>query len=268
MNTWGLGLISSNREGVKRYFHFDALGSTRALTDSTGSVTDTYEYNAFGVVESSTGTSTNPFRYVGQYGYYDDGAMGSLSVILWTIEQRPYDMTFNRFLGGAGAGMFADKTDVGQGRFRQIESRLQDCCGVYVCDLHGWNNSIVTHRYICAEACGTGCSGGMYPGGLGDRGYWTRNTGCKNQTPPPGGFIRCYLIDKRCEIARAVCDELNSGRWDSGSVWWTGGFCWSFPGHLLSYVCDRAYKRGSREWRECCQRYGCRCPNEHRSGEV
>jgi len=36
VNTWGLGLISSNREGVKRYFHFDGLGSTRALTDSSG----------------------------------------------------------------------------------------------------------------------------------------------------------------------------------------------------------------------------------------
>jgi len=36
VNTWGLGLISTNREGTKRYFHFDGLGSTRALTDSSG----------------------------------------------------------------------------------------------------------------------------------------------------------------------------------------------------------------------------------------
>ena len=43
VNTWGLGLISTNREGTKRYFHFDAVGSTRALTDSSETVTDTYE---------------------------------------------------------------------------------------------------------------------------------------------------------------------------------------------------------------------------------
>ncbi len=96
VNTWGLGLISSNREGVKRYFHFDALGSTRALTDSSGNVTDTYEYNVFGVVEASSGTSVNPYRYVGQYGYYDDGAMGSSSGLL-LLGVRYYSPAHGRF---------------------------------------------------------------------------------------------------------------------------------------------------------------------------
>ena len=75
--THTLGLISSNRGGTKRYFHYDGLGSTHALTDSTGATTDTYTYSAFGVQESSTGSSVNPFRYVGQWGYYDDSARGS-----------------------------------------------------------------------------------------------------------------------------------------------------------------------------------------------
>ena len=75
--THGLGLISSNRGGTKRYFHYDGLGSTHALTDSTGATTDTYTYSAFGVQESSTGSSVNPYRYVGQWGYYDDSARGS-----------------------------------------------------------------------------------------------------------------------------------------------------------------------------------------------
>ncbi|MEW5883193.1 MAG: RHS repeat-associated core domain-containing protein [Armatimonadota bacterium] len=96
VNTWGLGLSSTNREGTKRYFHFDALGSTRALTDSSETVTDTYEYNAFGVVESSSGTSVNPYRYVGQYGYYDDGAMGSSSGLL-LLGVRYYSPAHGRF---------------------------------------------------------------------------------------------------------------------------------------------------------------------------
>jgi RHS repeat-associated protein len=96
VNTWGLGLISTNREGTKRYFHFDGVGSTRALTDSSETVTDTYEYNAFGVLESSSGSSTNPFRYVGQYGYYDDGAMGSSSGLL-LLGVRYYSPAHGRF---------------------------------------------------------------------------------------------------------------------------------------------------------------------------
>ncbi len=80
LNTHGLGLISSNREGTKRYFHFDGLGSTAALDDENENLKDSYTYEAFGVVQSATSTngpSTNPFRFVGQWGYYDDGAMGS-----------------------------------------------------------------------------------------------------------------------------------------------------------------------------------------------
>jgi RHS repeat-associated protein len=96
VNTWGLGLISTNREGTKRYFHFDGVGSTRALTDSSETVTDTYEYNAFGVLKASTGSSTNPFRYVGQYGYYDDGAMGSASGLL-LLGVRYYSPAHGRF---------------------------------------------------------------------------------------------------------------------------------------------------------------------------
>lgn len=87
VNTYGIGLISTNREGTRRYFHFDGLGSTWALTDASENVTDEYSYKAFGVLdaESSTnGPSLNPFRYVGQWGYYDDGARGSVAGLFLT----------------------------------------------------------------------------------------------------------------------------------------------------------------------------------------
>ncbi|GIV02218.1 MAG: hypothetical protein KatS3mg015_1048 [Fimbriimonadales bacterium] len=123
VNTWGLGLISSNREGVKRYFHFDALGSTRALTDSTGSVTDTYEYNAFGVLESSTGSSTNPYRYVGQWGYYDDGAMGSSSGLLLTASGY-YSPTYGELWAGLAGGAVPGAGGLGA---------LFDACVAFFC---------------------------------------------------------------------------------------------------------------------------------------
>jgi RHS repeat-associated protein len=82
LNTYGMGLISSNRQSTIRYFHFDGLGTTYHLTDTSQNVTDSYTYNAFGVPLSASGSSVNPYRYVGQWGYYDDGAMGSSSEML------------------------------------------------------------------------------------------------------------------------------------------------------------------------------------------
>lgn len=78
--TNGIGLISANREGTKRYFHFDGLGSTYALSDENENLKDSYSYSTFGVTLSATSTngpSTNPNRFVGRWGYYDDSAMGS-----------------------------------------------------------------------------------------------------------------------------------------------------------------------------------------------
>jgi RHS repeat-associated protein len=63
-------LISQRRGSTTSTYHYDALGSTRELTDSTETVTDTYIYTAFGETVATTGTTTNSFRYVGEHGYY------------------------------------------------------------------------------------------------------------------------------------------------------------------------------------------------------
>jgi RHS repeat-associated protein len=65
-------LLSQRRNNATYYHHFDDLGSTRLLTDASQGVTDTYDYFAFGEIQSSTGSTPNPFKFVGQLGYYDD----------------------------------------------------------------------------------------------------------------------------------------------------------------------------------------------------
>ena len=65
-------LISQRRSSATNWFHFDALGSTRGLTDSSQIVTDTYLYDAWGTILAQTGPNVNPFRYVGELGYYYD----------------------------------------------------------------------------------------------------------------------------------------------------------------------------------------------------
>ncbi len=49
-----------------RYYAYDGHGSVRQLTDSTGAVTDTYTYDAFGNLISSTGTTPNHYLYAGE----------------------------------------------------------------------------------------------------------------------------------------------------------------------------------------------------------
>src|SRR5436190_24116717 len=53
-----------------RYYHFDNQGTTQALTDSTGTVTDRFASDAWGVQVKRTGSSTNRQWYVGNLGYY------------------------------------------------------------------------------------------------------------------------------------------------------------------------------------------------------
>jgi RHS repeat-associated protein len=77
---------------MARYYHFDALGSTRTLTDQSAGTSDTYIHDAWGNEVAATGTTRNPFQWLGQLGYYCD-AQSFLSY----IRQRMYDPATGRF---------------------------------------------------------------------------------------------------------------------------------------------------------------------------
>jgi RHS repeat-associated protein len=87
------GVLSQIRAGVPRFFLSDGLGSTDRLTDSSANITDSYTYQAFGSVKASTGASVNPFRYVGQLGYYFDSDLAA-----YYVRARHYDPITGRFL--------------------------------------------------------------------------------------------------------------------------------------------------------------------------
>ena len=63
---YGSQRISMRASGGTRFYGYDAHSGVRTLMDSTGSVTDTYEYDAFGSVIGKTGTSDNAFTYRGE----------------------------------------------------------------------------------------------------------------------------------------------------------------------------------------------------------
>ena len=71
---YGLGLISKVLpNNTPYYYHYDSRGSTIALTDSNQNQTDAYAYDSFGSVVNSTGSTLNPFKYVGGLGVMDEG---------------------------------------------------------------------------------------------------------------------------------------------------------------------------------------------------
>jgi len=59
-------LLSQTRNGTTSIYHYDGLGSTRSLSDSTGVITDTYAYQAFGEVLAQTGTKINDYLFAGE----------------------------------------------------------------------------------------------------------------------------------------------------------------------------------------------------------
>ncbi|WP_165228130.1 putative Ig domain-containing protein [Aquisphaera insulae] len=62
----GNDLISQDRAGSTSYYHVDGLGSTRALTNASGIVTDRYIYDAFGRTIGQVGSTGNVYLFAGE----------------------------------------------------------------------------------------------------------------------------------------------------------------------------------------------------------
>src|SRR5688572_11768822 len=75
------------------FYGYDGHGNVRLLADANGTVTDTYSYDAFGILIASTGTTPNNYLYTGeQYdpnlGFYYLRAryMNPASGRFWTMD--------------------------------------------------------------------------------------------------------------------------------------------------------------------------------------
>jgi len=88
--TYGDDLISSIQSGSNRFYHYDAHGNTRMLTDNTETVTDQYTYDAYGNVTASAGLTQNEYLYSGEQFDPDLNA--------YYLRARYYDPSTGRFL--------------------------------------------------------------------------------------------------------------------------------------------------------------------------
>lgn len=73
---YGVGLLYEVDETATTttalYYHSNVRGSTIALTDVNGNLTDQFEYSFYGSRTYHTGTNTTPFLYNGQFGVQTD----------------------------------------------------------------------------------------------------------------------------------------------------------------------------------------------------
>jgi len=73
----------------KGYYLFNAHGDVVQLTDAAGTVTQTYDYDAFGNQKSENPADSNPFRYCGEYYDAETGTI--------YLRARYYDPSVGRF---------------------------------------------------------------------------------------------------------------------------------------------------------------------------
>ncbi len=69
---YGHGLIGEDKCGVFKTYHFDYRGSTVAITDINGNITDTFKYDTYGNMTEHTGNSFVIFGYNGRDGVVTD----------------------------------------------------------------------------------------------------------------------------------------------------------------------------------------------------
>jgi RHS repeat-associated protein len=105
---YGKGLLAVVTSAGRYCYHFNATGSTVALTDVNQNVVNSYAYDPFGTVLNQQEMVPQPFKYVGQYGVMAEPNG------LYYMRARYYDPSVGRFIsedplgfGGGDVNLFA-----------------------------------------------------------------------------------------------------------------------------------------------------------------
>jgi RHS repeat-associated protein len=104
------GLVEQiDAAGNPRWYHYDTNGNTVALTNASGQVTDSYAYTPFGETTAS-GTTANPFRFVGQYGVrnFNNSELYDMRARWYSAEQARF-LSLDPLLGQADRPQSLDR---------------------------------------------------------------------------------------------------------------------------------------------------------------
>jgi RHS repeat-associated protein len=89
---YGIGLIAREDSSGVKYYHYDPLGSTIALSNDAGIVADKYAYDPFGMLSNRYGSSSNHFLFLGRHGLLSESNQ------MYFVRSRYYDSAIGRFL--------------------------------------------------------------------------------------------------------------------------------------------------------------------------
>ena len=89
---YGIGLIGEDDNGHFKTYHFDYRGSTVAITNESGAITDRFAYDTYGKQISHTGNSFIIFGYNGR-----DGVITDVNGLLY-MRSRYYSPELRRFV--------------------------------------------------------------------------------------------------------------------------------------------------------------------------
>jgi len=82
--------LAELRSTTTSYYEADALGSVTSLTNSSGALANSYNYDSFGKVTNSSGSLQNPFQFAGRD--FDDETQ------LYYNRARYFDSALGRFV--------------------------------------------------------------------------------------------------------------------------------------------------------------------------
>lgn len=199
-------IASETRDGVSRAYAPESLGSTVALYDESGNITDTWEYWPYGEVRTRTGTTPTPFQYVGTLGYYTD-LTGNLYV-----RARSYQPKTTRWMsvdplwphesayGYAGAGPISSVDPTGL---------WVEVCARRLIEYPG-DSVAYGHWFISTSRCG---AHGFESQGL-LRG-WKGNAGRFK--------VNCYLIPATPKQEACLCEFISKNYIYFGGQFWVQG---------------------------------------------
>ncbi|MBC7327952.1 hypothetical protein H5T87_07540 [bacterium] len=79
----GQMLVSRRRNNLSYFYHYDGLGSTKALSDGNQNIQASYIFDAWGNVLQSSGTIVNNYMYLGMLSLYGERDIGEAITYLF-----------------------------------------------------------------------------------------------------------------------------------------------------------------------------------------